>query len=149
MSPANPCPSVVDQSPHNQQRYRNTSNRDGTVLVVVLVCLIVVATVLIGTVGVSIRYRQQIRTELQMEQTYWLLDAGIGTAIANFNQDPESENMDVVIDHVMENHIGSVSITQLKRTDQQLTLRVTAKIRGNHQLGKTTQRSRMIVLEKN
>ncbi len=77
----------------NPGRRLNGADRQrvGTILIVVLVCLVVVTSILFGAITVSIRHRQQLRNELQLEQTYWLLDAGIGLAIDKFKQSPNFE----------------------------------------------------------
>lgn len=121
----------------------------GTILIVVLVCLAVASTILLGVVGVSVRHRQQVRAEVQLEQTYWLLDAGIGKAIAKFEQDADFEDFAFTTDGSLKNYSGSVEINAVEQNDKQVVLRVTAKLQGLHELSPITQRSRVIVLKIN
>ncbi len=65
---------------------RASRQRNGTIVIAVLVCLAIATTILFGAIEVSLRQRRQVRSETQMEQTYWLLDAGIGAAIAKFDR---------------------------------------------------------------
>ena len=122
--------------------------RNGTTLIVVLVCLVAVTSILLGLVGTSIRHRGQVRTEVQLEQTYWLLDAGIGAAIAEFKRNPDFEELAVSMDEPFENYKGSVTINVLTRNETQLHVRVTAKLQGQSKHGPITQRSRIILLER-
>ncbi len=126
---------------------RAAQRRTGTILVFVLVCLLVVTTILMGAVEVSIRNRRQIRTEIQLEQTYWLLDAGIGAAITKFNQSPDFAEYAFATEGTLKNYRGSVNIEVIERTDQSVRLRVTAQLLGRQEFSPVTQRSRVIVLD--
>ena len=68
---------------------KNTGSRSATVLVAVLVCLGVATTILLAAVQVSLGHRRQIRQELQMEQTKWLVDAGVRKALAEVEADED------------------------------------------------------------
>ena len=61
--------------------------RSATVLVAVLVCLAVASLILFATVKVSSGHRRQIRQELQIEQTRWMVDAGVRKALAEIASD--------------------------------------------------------------
>ena len=125
---------------------RYSQQRKGTILALVLVCLVVVTTILLGAVEVSIRNRQQIRTEVQLEQTYWLLDAGIGAAITKFHQSPDFGEYSFATEETLKNYKGSVDIQIIERDDKRVNMRVTAKLQGRHELSPLTKRSRVIVL---
>ena len=122
--------------------------RNGTILIVVLVCLVVATTILFGAIEVSIRHRQQTRTEIQLEQTYWLLDAGIGAAIEKFDQAPGFSEHSFATNESLKNYTGSVDIKVTERNDSNVSLLVTAKLHGQHEHSPVTQRSRVIVLNR-
>ena len=126
---------------------RRGQKRSGTILIVVLVCLAVVSTILFGAVKASLRNRGQIRTEVQMEQTYWLLDAGIDVAIAKFGQDSEFSEHEFTTDSTLKNFKGRVDIKVIERNDQTVRIRVTAKLQGSQEHSQVTRRSRVFTLE--
>lgn len=51
-------------------------NRDGSVLVCVLVCLGIASIVTLGTLKTSLTHRRELQRHWQMEQTQWVLEAG-------------------------------------------------------------------------
>lgn len=122
-------------------------NHRGVVLVIVLVCLIAVTTILLGSMSTGIRHRQQTRSETQMEQTYLLLDAGIGKAIEDFQDEPFTKDQEIVLENAMVKYNGWLNFDLVDQTEDQITLRVTAKLQAKHELGQITQRSRVIVLK--
>ncbi len=54
---------------------RHENPRNGSILVLSLVVLIVVSALMMATVRSSLGVRRQLRTDLQLEQTRWLLQA--------------------------------------------------------------------------
>lgn len=122
--------------------------RSGTILIVVLVCLVAATTILFGAIEVSFRHRRQLRAELQLEQTYWLLDAGIGTAIEKFKQAPDFDKYAFETGVSLKDFTGSVDIKVVERNEESVSLQVTAKLKGPHKLSPITQRSRVIVLDR-
>ena len=82
-----------------------------------------------------------------MEQTYWLLDAGIGAAIAKFDQAPDFSEHSIATDGSLKNYSGSVDIKVIQRNDKSVTMRITAKLQGRHEYSPHTQRSQVIVLD--
>lgn len=63
-------------------KQRRPRQNRGFVLIAVLVCLSVIAAIMFSAMMTSLRHRRQLDRELQMEQTRWLTDAGIGRALA-------------------------------------------------------------------
>ena len=53
------------------------SGRQGSLLVCVLVCMGIALSIMLTSVHASLRERRQVARELQMEQTRWLVDAGL------------------------------------------------------------------------
>ncbi len=70
--------------------YRVSSDqRVGAVLVCVLVCMGIATTIGLVAVRSSLQVRRQLRQELQLEQTRWLLDAGIARGLQQLNRRPD------------------------------------------------------------
>lgn len=64
-----------------------SSGRNGSVLVVVLVCLGFAATVLMGALRTSLQQRRQLRNEHDSLQVEWLLDAGVRLSMKELSND--------------------------------------------------------------
>jgi len=64
----------------NKAKRRSANNRNGSILIAVLVCLGLIATLMFSAVRISLQQRRQLERELQMEQTLWLADAGLAHA---------------------------------------------------------------------
>lgn len=63
------------------KRYGTTTNRHGAAaLTVVLVCVSVIGALVFASLQTSLRQRRQLDRELQMEQTRWLVEAGVDHA---------------------------------------------------------------------
>jgi type II secretory pathway component PulK len=62
---------------------RRFKKRRGIALIAVLACSAVAVSLVLLSVEVSLRQRRQLRNELQLEQTRWVLDAAIRKSIAN------------------------------------------------------------------
>lgn len=65
------------------RRFSRPSQRRGTILIVVLACCAVAVALIMISLQVSLQQRRQLRTELQLEQTRWVLDAAIRKSIAD------------------------------------------------------------------
>ena len=72
--------------------------QSGTILIAVLACMTVAMLILLGAVESSLRHRRQLRTELQVEQTRWLLDAGVSKAINELKADKEYQGETIRFD---------------------------------------------------
>ena len=70
---------------------RQSVTRRGSVLIAVLACSAVATSLILLSVQVSLHQRRKLRTEHQLEQTRWVLDAAIRKSIAN-STDESSEN---------------------------------------------------------
>ena len=68
------------------------TQRKGTVLVAVLVCLGLIGTLMFASVRVSLQQRRQLERELQMEQTRLLADAGLERAIEMIESGSDAED---------------------------------------------------------
>ena len=118
----------------NRLRFRSHSRtrRRGVVLIAVLVCIGVAATILFGAVEKSLRCRRQIRNETQLEQVHWLVDAGVRKAISELEQVPGYEGERFVVEPaIYENLIASVEIevSPTESESGQVRVAVTATLR--------------------
>lgn len=120
--------------------------RSGTVLLVVLVCMVVTTSIVLGAVQSSLRHRRQLRQDIQMEQTRWLLDAGIGRAISQLERDADYDGETINDILLAEKYKCVVEIQQLDSTDQQ-KFRVVAQTMAGENLP-SMQRSKTIVIER-
>lgn len=71
--------------------FKRARERNGVVLIVVLVCTSVAVSLVLLSVQIGLRQRRHLRKEHQLEQTRWVLDAAIRKSIANPSDEP-SEN---------------------------------------------------------
>lgn len=62
--------------------------RSGAILVCVLVCMGIATTIGLVAVRSSLQARRQMRQEVQLEQTRWLLDAGLARGLQQLRQSP-------------------------------------------------------------
>ena len=64
------------------KQFGKSNNRSGAAaLTVVLVCIGVIGALMFASLQTSLRQRRQLDRELQMEQTRWLAEAGMGHAM--------------------------------------------------------------------
>ncbi len=124
--------------------------RRGAILVAVLVCLGIATTIVLGAVQSSIRQHRQVRQELQLEQTRWLLDAGIERAIAGFQAQPESyagESLTITPGlKKFDRATIEISVMENDAITERARLRVTARLAGAAATAPVMQRSQEIVL---
>jgi len=125
------------------------SKRSGTVAIMVLVCLVVTTTIVLGAVTSSLRQRRQLQREIQLEQTRLLLDAGIAKAIAEFENDPAyaGETFDK-IDEIGNYKNAFLEIKKLE--SERVQFQITAKLAPSAEARQTrlVQRSKTITLQK-
>ena len=127
----------------------NISNRSGTVAIVVLVCLVVTSSIMLGAVASSLRQRRQLQQEIQLEQTRLLLDAGIAKAICEFAKDAGYTGETLVeIDEI--GNYKNVFLEIKKLESERVQFQVTAKLAQSKEAGRTQliQRSKTITLRK-
>lgn len=121
-------------------------NRHAASLFVVIACLTVVTMILLSTVTESIRHRRQVRTEIQLEQTSWLLDAGIGKAISMYNQDAKFERTVYSVDESFSKYQGELAIEIVNVTSEAAHIQITARLQGLQKYSQETKRTRTIVI---
>ena len=132
-------------------RSRNLKKRRGTILIAVLVCLGIATTIVLGAVQSSMRQHRQVRRELQVEQTRWLLDAGIERAVTGVLAQKESyPGETLTIAPALKKYAEAtieISLLQFDARSEKASLRVTARLSGTGSLAPTTQRSREFVID--
>ena len=70
------------------RHFSRASKRRGSILILVLACCAVAVSLVMISLQVSLQQRRQLRSELQLEQTRWVLDAAIRKSI---NEPPEED----------------------------------------------------------
>ena len=68
--------------------YRSRQRR-GTILILVIACCAVAVSVIMISLQIGLQQRRQLRSELQLEQTRWVLDAAIRKSIAESPDEAE------------------------------------------------------------
>ena len=130
-----------------RDQYRFAHSRSGAVLIMVLACLATASTILFGALALSLRYQRQFRNEVQLEQTHWLLDAGIDAAIAEYKSNPGFTHHSLATGDSLLPGVGSVTIDVIDRTDHRAVMQVTARLQGKYSHSQVTQRSRVFALD--
>ncbi len=119
--------------------------RSGSALVVVLVALAVCTSILLTLTSSSLRSRRQLRTELQVEQTHWLLDAGIRRAYQQLGSDAayEGESFRIMLDE-LDDGIAQVDITIANEHSDRKAIEVKVQIGDDDEPGVVTRKSKRL-----
>jgi hypothetical protein len=126
-------------------------DRRGSILVCVLVCLGIASAIVIVSVRSSLQARRQMRQELQLEQTRWLLEAGLVHAVTQLRNQPtyQGETWQVSPPLPAYPHATvDISVATDGAVTDKVRMTVTAKLRGPDALSKTTQRSKTLLLKR-
>lgn len=129
------------------QRFRT---RRGAVLIVVLVCMGVAMTIVLGVVQISLRQRRQLRQDLQMEQTKWLMDAGIGQAIARLKAQPDYDGETMSVAPAIKKYANAtieISVNRIDQPTDQVRVRITAQLGEPSEQIALTRRSQEVVVK--
>ncbi len=125
--------------------------RNGSVLIAVLVCMAIATTILLGIVQSSLRLQRQMRHEMQMEQTRWILDAGISQASKQLNSEPDYRGgmlrIEPGLSHFSEPSIEVVILPSQTKVGK-IQARITARLQGLGKYAPVTQRSKTIEFNK-
>ena len=124
---------------------RMMRNRRGSAVVTVLLCLVTASILLLGAMGISLRQRRQVRLEQQMQQTRWLLDAGVQQAIQRIENDPEFKGHTVEVPFDKYKLASVISTVSRKAASVQIS--VTAKLGTRLDSRAITQRSTTLEIE--
>ena len=121
---------------------RSTSqSRRGTVIIPVLVCMGFTTSVLLGCVHMSLNMRRGLRQDKQMDQTHWLLEAGIRKGFENTKSNPTYEDELIMLSQPLANLDRAViEIKILPATDLEKAkrMKVVATIQKNTSKPETT-----------
>lgn len=125
------------------------SPRIGTLLVCVLVCLGIATSIMLTAVHSSLRARRQIARELQMEQTRWLLDAGVARARSQLRGDSGYSGESWEVTPALAAHQTArieISLGDENAADGSRRLAVTATIRGRDPGSLPTRRTLALLI---
>lgn len=129
---------------------RRSRSRGGALLIAVLVCMGVAITILLGGVQLSLHQRRQMKLDLQMEQTRWLLDAAIDRALDQFHSDPDYGGESISVAPTLEKYGAATIRISLERSGEPtdpVEVLVTARLRGTGLQPAWTQRSKELHVE--
>jgi len=125
------------------------TSRSGVVLIAVLVCMGVVMTILLGAVQTSLHCRRQMRNEAQLEQTRWLMDAGLRQAIANLEQQPDYAGQRIQLSSKVDKYASAVVDIKVKPIEDspgKVSVNVTAELGDIEDEVLKTKRTRELIL---
>ena len=129
--------------------------RSGGVLIAVLVCMSVAATILLCAVEKSLRCRRQLRNEAQLEQVRWLVDAGIRKAVANLQKDDKYSGERITVSPEMyESLVADVEIdvsptkSRGKSSKESVRILVTATLRRQESTSPKVKRVKELVFDR-
>ena len=124
-------------------------NRQGVVLIAVLVAMGVAMTILLGSVAASLKMRRDLRQHIQVEQTRWLLDLGVRHAISSVTGSPDYAGEDLDVSLAIDKYSGaSVEISILEKTASEVRIGVTAVLeRRGLAKSSATRRSEVVTVD--
>ena len=127
------------------------SRSRGSILICVLVCLGIAASIMLVSVRSSLRVRRQMRNETQLEQTRWLLEAGVKRGASRLREDPayRGETWQVVPAlTAYRDATVEIKVTRDAVSDEQASLSVSARIGGQTTHTESTQRSTTLLVQR-
>jgi len=105
----------------SDRRFSKPGKRRGTILILVLACCAVAVALIMISLQVSLQQRRQLRSELQLEQTRWVLDAAIRKSISDPSDEasegelkPKLEKFDKVLFSVTPNEDEAKVVVQAR-----------------------------------
>lgn len=125
-------------------------HRGGIVLVCVLVCMGIASTIVLASVQSSLTARRQMRTEIQLEQTRWLLEAGVVRAVQNARADSDYQGETWQVDDAVDEfERARIEITVRRGEPSAETARVDviAQVSQDTPNAKPTRRSRSLTID--
>lgn len=129
-------------------QHQNVTRR-GTILILVLVCMGVATSIVLATVQSSVRQRRQMRQELKMEQTQWLLEAGIRRGISRWDDEVAYEGETWAVTPALAKYPNATVKIEVIRdisTGESVQLLVTARCGSSDDETQTIQRSRKLIM---
>jgi type II secretory pathway component PulK len=133
---------------------RHRCDRNASILPVALVCLAVASTLMLSALRVGLQARMQLHTAHQVQQTRWLLDAGVRRALASLRKNADYDGETIRLDEsLIRERSATLTIRVVRLADtsddsnltevgaQASTVTVTAKLFHADDPQQTTQRS--------
>jgi hypothetical protein len=127
------------------------SRSSGSILICVLVCLGIATSIMMVSVRSSLRVRRQMRNETQLEQTRWLLEAGVRRGVNRLREDPgyRGETWQVVPAlTAYRDATVEIKVTRDGASDERARMRVSARIGGQTTHTESTQRSATLLVQR-
>ena len=126
---------------HNSPRQHG---RNGVTLVVVLVLISVVTIIMLTALTSTLRQRRQLRMDLQLEQTKWIVDAGVRKSLLELKRNPDFKGQTIDLSSALPKY--EVSTLAIKRvvSDKKKTgdtIEVNASIDFRKDTTRSTKRS--------
>lgn len=124
--------------------------RRGSLLISVLVCLGIATSITLTGIHSSLRARRQVARELQMEQTRWLVDAGLNRGLIRIRSNADYAGEIWEVTPPLNAHTqATIAVTReaSELPDGKTRLTATATIRSLDPISQVTQRTRSIVVE--
>ena len=130
---------------------RHTNDRHGAFLICVLVAIGIVTSIMVTCVRSSLRTRHQLRVESQMEQTRWVVDAGIQRALNQYaaNDRYVGESWDVT--GALKDHSSAIVVIRVENAsddDSAIEVTVNAIVQPTDSITIPTQLTESIVVNK-
>ncbi len=122
-------------------------NRRGLVTLCVLTCLLVTLSIVLTLMQATLRARREATVRMQIQQTEWLLDAGVRLADQRLAESKNYRGETWQLDDVIPGYYAAnVVITVDSGNDEQASVEVIAQLSncslaGKHKRGMVTQRS--------
>jgi hypothetical protein len=123
----------------------------GSILICVLVCLGISASIMMVSVRSSLRVRRQMRIETQLEQTRWLLEAGMRRGASRFREDPGYQGETWKVVPALASYRDAtveIKVTRNGVSGEQARMNVSARIGGQTTHTESTQRSATLLVQR-
>ena len=117
----------------NANHFSRASKRSGSALILVLACCVVAVALVMLSLQVSLQQRRSLRSEHQLEQTRWVLDAAIRKSIA----DPPKEADETELEPKLEKFDKVLFVVTPEKNNEQVLVR--AKIENKAGTSKTSR----------
>jgi len=115
-----------------------------------LVCLGVATAILLGAVQTSLHCRRQMQNEAQLQQTQWLVDAGVRKAIANLKLHPDYSGERIMVSTEINNYADAlidIKVQPIENSPGQVSVSVTAELGDLEDEVLKTKRTKELVFD--
>jgi len=131
------------------QNERRKRRRDGWTMIAVLVCLSIAMAITAAGMRTSLRARRQLNNQWQLEQTRWLLDAGIRRTQRLAAEQPDYEGESWVLDEALDSYASARVEINVVKSDSYVAnevkqFEIVSIIRNRDDVPVQTKRSRVV-----